>query len=88
MAEGRTAGGKLFGDFAPEPVRLTDDIPFGGVWAGEGRPGGRSLITVTTLVALHRADQLALHLPKAPENGVTKHELVEATQKENHHEEA
>jgi 4-carboxymuconolactone decarboxylase len=79
MAEEQTAARKLLGDFAPELVRLTDDVLFGEVWASEGlSQRDRSLITVATLVALYRADQLAFHLPKALENGVTKDELVEA----------
>ncbi|MGW1801633.1 carboxymuconolactone decarboxylase family protein [Streptomyces sp. NPDC001984] len=79
MAEGQSAAQKLLGDFAPELVRLTDDVLFGEVWAGEGlSQRDRSLITVATLVALYRADQLAFHLPRALENGVTKDELVEA----------
>lgn len=79
MAEEQTAAQKLLGGFAPELVRLTDDILFGEVWAGEGlSQRDRSLITVATLVALYRADQLAFHLPKALENGVTKDELVDA----------
>ncbi|KPH98182.1 carboxymuconolactone decarboxylase family protein [Streptomyces mirabilis] len=79
MSEEQTAAQKLLGDFAPELVRLTDDVLFGEVWAGEGlSQRDRSLITVATLVALYRADQLAFHLPRALENGVTKDELVEA----------
>ena len=79
MTEEQTAAQKLLGDFAPELVRLTDDVLFGEVWASEGlSQRDRSLITVATLVALYRADQLAFHLPKALENGVTKNELVEA----------
>ncbi|MFF7885403.1 carboxymuconolactone decarboxylase family protein [Streptomyces sp. NPDC007896] len=79
MAEGQSAAQKLLGDFAPELVRLTDDVLFGEVWAGEGlSQRDRSLITVATLVALYRGDQLAFHLPRALENGVTKEELVEA----------
>ncbi|BDD70433.1 carboxymuconolactone decarboxylase family protein [Streptomyces violaceoruber] len=79
MAEEQTAVQKMLGDFAPELVRLTDDVLFGEVWAGEGlSQRDRSLITVSVLVALYRADQLAFHLPKALENGVTKNELVEA----------
>lgn len=79
MAEEQTAAQKLLGDFAPELVRLTDDVLFGEVWAGRGlSQRDRSLITVATLVALYRADQLAFHLPKALENGVTKDELIEA----------
>lgn len=79
MSEEQTAAQKLLGDFAPELVRLTDDVLFGEVWASEGlSQRDRSLITVATLVALYRADQLAFHLPKALENGVTKDELVGA----------
>ncbi|MET9450546.1 carboxymuconolactone decarboxylase family protein [Streptomyces cinerochromogenes] len=79
MAEEQTAAQKLLGDFAPELVRLTDDVLFGEVWASEGlSQRDRSLITVATLVSLYRADQLAFHLPRALENGVTKDELVEA----------
>ncbi|MGW7695126.1 carboxymuconolactone decarboxylase family protein [Streptomyces asiaticus] len=79
MSEEQTAAQKLLGDFAPELVRLTDDVLFGEVWASEGlSQRDRSLITVATLVALYRADQLAFHLPKALENGVTKDKLVEA----------
>ncbi|MFE9115722.1 carboxymuconolactone decarboxylase family protein [Streptomyces collinus] len=79
MAEEQTAAQKLFGEFAPELVRLTNDVLFGEVWAGEGlSQRDRSLITVATLVALYRADQLAFHLPRALENGVTEDELVEA----------
>ncbi|NDZ78235.1 carboxymuconolactone decarboxylase family protein [Streptomyces sp. SID10853] len=79
MAEEQTAVQKMLGDFAPELVRLTDDVLFGEVWADEGlSQRDRSLITVSTLIALYRADQLAFHLPKALENGVTKDELVEA----------
>ncbi|WP_093695030.1 carboxymuconolactone decarboxylase family protein [Streptomyces sp. 2231.1] len=70
---------KPLGDFAPELVRLTDDVLFGEVWASEGlSQRDRSLITVAALVALYRADQLAFHLPKALEDGVTMDELVEA----------
>jgi 4-carboxymuconolactone decarboxylase len=45
------------------------------------RPGlskrDRSLITVATLVALNRTQQLPFHLVRALENGVTKEEIVE-----------
>jgi len=77
MSEKQTAVQKMLGTFAPELVRLTDDVLFGEVWANdELSQRDRSLITVTALVALYRTDQLAFHLPKALENGVTKEELV------------
>jgi 4-carboxymuconolactone decarboxylase len=54
-------------------------VLFGDVWE---RPGlskrDRSLITVTTLVALYRTEQLGVHLRRALENGPSKDELVEA----------
>jgi len=65
-------------DVAPKLVELTDQVLFADVWE---RPGlskrDRSLITVATLVALYRTEQLPFHLARALENGVTKDELVE-----------
>jgi 4-carboxymuconolactone decarboxylase len=79
MAEELSAAQKAIGDFAPKLVELTDDVLFGDIWE---RPGlskrDRSLITVTTLVALYRTDQLGFHLRRALENGLSKDELVEA----------
>jgi 4-carboxymuconolactone decarboxylase len=70
---------QLIGDFAPKLVELTDDVLFGDVWE---RPGlskrDRSLITVATLVALYRPDQLPGHLRRAIVNGLTEDELIEA----------
>ena len=49
-----------------------------GVWA---RPGlglrDRSLITVAALCALHRPNELKIHLGRALDNGVTRTELCE-----------
>src|SRR5579862_873407 len=63
---------------APKLVDLTEKVLFGDVWE---RPGlskrDRSLITVATLVALHRSEQLRGHLERALYNGVTKDELIE-----------
>ncbi len=65
--------------FTPHLADLVDDPLFARVWE---RPGlskrDRSLITVAALVALHRPEQLAAHLVRARENGVTKQELSEA----------
>lgn len=69
----------LIGDVAPKLAELTDDVLFSDVWE---RPGlskrDRSLITVATLVALNRTEQLPFHLVRALENGVTKEEIVES----------
>ncbi len=72
------AGQKAFGDLAPALADYTDRVLFGDLW---GRPGlsprDRSLITVTTLVALYRVNELPFHLAKALDNGLTREELVE-----------
>ena len=63
---------------APKLIDLTEKVLFGDVWE---RPGlskrDRSLITVATLVALNRSEQLRGHLDRALDNGVTKDEIVE-----------
>ena len=74
-----TRAQQLLGDFAPKLVSLTDEVIFGDVWE---RPGlskrDRSLITVAALVALCRTDQMAGHMQRAVDNGLTVDELVEA----------
>ena len=69
---------KMIGDFAPKLAELTDTVLFSDIWE---RPGlskrDRSLITVATLVALYRTNELPLHLGRALENGVSKDELIE-----------
>jgi 4-carboxymuconolactone decarboxylase len=66
-------------DIAPKLQALTDDVLFGDVWKRPGlSPRDRSLITVASLVALYRTNELPIHLKKALENGVTREELVEA----------
>jgi len=65
-------------NFAPKLIDLTEKVLFGDVWE---RPGlskrDRSLITVATLVALNRTEQLRGHLERALGNGVTEAEIVE-----------
>jgi 4-carboxymuconolactone decarboxylase len=66
-------------EFAPKLAELTDTVLFGDVWERPGlSPRDRSLVTVATLAALYRTDQLSFHLSKALENGVTQEELIEA----------
>ncbi|HXC32441.1 MAG TPA: carboxymuconolactone decarboxylase family protein [Verrucomicrobiae bacterium] len=70
---------KMFGDFAPKLVQLTDEVLFGDVWERkELSKRDRSLITVAALIALNRPDQLRFHLGRAVENGVKQEELIEA----------
>jgi len=69
---------ELIGDVAPKLTELTEDVLFGDIWE---RPGlskrDRSLITVATLVALNRTEQLPFHLGRALENGIRKDEIIE-----------
>jgi 4-carboxymuconolactone decarboxylase len=67
-----------YADIAPRLDEITQQMLFGDVWE---RPGlskrDRSLITVATLIAGYRTNELPFHLKRALENGVTKEELVE-----------
>jgi 4-carboxymuconolactone decarboxylase len=67
-----------YADIAPALDEITQHVLFGQVWE---RPGlskrDRSLITVATLVANYRTNELPFHLKRALENGVTKDELIE-----------
>ena len=78
MAKEPSVAQKAFGSIAPKLAELTDDVLFGDVWE---RPGlskrDRSLITVATLVALYRSNELPSHLRRAQENDVIQDELVE-----------
>jgi 4-carboxymuconolactone decarboxylase len=70
---------KMFGDFAPKLVELTDDVLFGDVWERkELSKRDRSLVTVAALVALNRREQLRFHVGNAVKNGVKEQELIEA----------
>src|SRR3954463_5695571 len=70
---------KQFGEFAPELVRLTDDVLFGQVWPrSELSPKERSLVTVAALTTLGNTEQLVFHLDLAKQNGNTEEELIEA----------
>jgi 4-carboxymuconolactone decarboxylase len=68
-----------YADIAPALDDLTGRVLFGEVWE---RPGlskrDRSLVTVAALVAGYRTNELAFHLRRAVENGVTREELIEA----------
>jgi 4-carboxymuconolactone decarboxylase len=69
---------KSFGDIAPALAAYTDDVLFGDVWKRPGlSPRDRSLVTVASLIALYRVNELPFHLKKALENGVSRDELIE-----------
>src|SRR5918911_4374650 len=69
---------KAYGDLAPALADYTENVLFGDVWE---RPGlskrDRSLITVATLIALYRTNELPFHLKRALDNGVSRDELIE-----------
>jgi 4-carboxymuconolactone decarboxylase len=70
---------KMFGDFAPGLVHLTDVVLFGEVWERtELSPRDRSLVTVACLTTNGNTEQLVFHLDLARRNGCTEEELKEA----------
>lgn len=67
-----------WGDIAPRLTEITDTVLFDDVWRRPGlSPRDRSLITVASLIALYRENELPFHLRKALENGVTSDEIIE-----------
>jgi 4-carboxymuconolactone decarboxylase len=62
----------------PALVEYTETVLFGDVWE---RPAlskrDRSLITIAALIATYRPEQLAVHLGRALDNGVTRDEITE-----------
>ena len=73
-----TVARNAFGDIAPALAGYTDRVLFGEVWERPGlSPRERSLITVASLVALYRGNELPFHIGKALDNGVTRDELIE-----------
>ena len=73
-----TTAREIMQEVAPHLAELSADVLFGDVWE---RPGlskrDRSLITVATLIALYRTEQLRGHIGRALDNGVTKEEIGE-----------
>ena len=73
-----TAAQQAFGQLAPALADYTDNVLFGDVWERpELSPRDRSLITVASLIALYRTNELPFHLKKALENGISRDELIE-----------
>ncbi|MGC1549101.1 MAG: carboxymuconolactone decarboxylase family protein [Rhodanobacter sp.] len=78
MANEPTVARNAFGHIAPALAELTDKVLFGDVWERPGlSPRDRSLITVASLVALYRTNELPFHLKKALDNGISRAELIE-----------
>jgi len=66
-----------FGDIAPHLAEITDKVLFGDVWEQASlSPRDRSLVTITSLISLYRANELPFHLKKALENGITREEII------------
>jgi 4-carboxymuconolactone decarboxylase len=67
-----------FADIAPALAGYTDEVLFGDVWKRSAlSPRDRSLITVATLIANYRTNELPFHLKFALQNGMTREELSE-----------
>ena len=69
---------------APEEIRddwgkfIIDTVLPEGVWSRPGLPErDRSLITVAALCALHRPNELRLHIGRALDNGLSQAEVSE-----------
>ncbi len=69
---------------APEEIRddwgkfIIDTVLPEGVWSRPGLPErDRSLITVAALCALHRPNELRIHIGRALDNGLSRQEVSE-----------
>lgn len=78
MTHSTAARKSPFGDIAPALGDYTDNVLFGDVWKRpQLSPRDRSLVTVASLVAQYRINELPFHLKFALQNGVTREELIE-----------
>ena len=77
MAEEPTNARKSFGGIAPHLAEITDKVLFGDIWEDKTLSSrDRSLVTITSLISLYRANELPFHLKKAMENGISKDEII------------
>jgi 4-carboxymuconolactone decarboxylase len=66
-----------FGDIAPTLAGYSEDVLFGQVWEDpDPSARDRSLVTVAGLITSGSTEQLAFHLGKARENGLSDKELI------------
>jgi 4-carboxymuconolactone decarboxylase len=78
-ADRKTRVGQQFGNVAPGVVQYTTDILFRDLWLRPDlAPRDRSLVTVSSLIALGQGAQLTSHLNLAMDNGLTQAEASEA----------
>ncbi|WP_430869587.1 carboxymuconolactone decarboxylase family protein [Cupriavidus basilensis] len=67
-----------FGSVAPGVVQYTTDVLFRDVWLRPGlAPRDRSLVTVSSLIASGQVAQVAYHLNRAMDNGLTQAQASE-----------
>lgn len=67
-----------FGTVAPGVVQYTSDILFRDLWLRPDlAPRDRSLVTISALIASGQVAQLAAHLNRAMDNGLTQAEAAE-----------
>ena len=78
MSDNATPMRAPWGDIAPRLTEISNDVLFDDIWQRPGlSPRDRSLITVASLVATYRHNELPFHLAKALENGVSRDEIIE-----------
>lgn len=78
MSDEPTGARKSIGDIAPALAEITDKVLFGAVWERPVlSPRDRSLVTISSLVSLYRANELPFHLKKGLVNGLTREEIIE-----------
>lgn len=67
-----------FGAVSPQLLRYTTDVLFRDLWLRPDlAPRDRSIVTVSALIAGGQTAQLASHLTRAMENGLTRDEAAE-----------
>jgi 4-carboxymuconolactone decarboxylase len=67
-----------FGKVAPGIVQYTTDVLFRDLWLRPDlAPRDRSLVTVAALIASGQAAQIAYHLNRAMDNGLTREQAAE-----------
>lgn len=70
---------QLAGDVAPGVVHFTGTVVFHDLWLRPGlTPRDRSLVTISALIANGQTGQLAAHLDRGMNNGLTKSQVGEA----------
>lgn len=78
MADETTSMRAPWSDIAPRLTEISDTVLFDDIWQRPGLgPRDRSLVTVASLIALYRHNELPFHVRKALENGVTRDEIIE-----------